>query len=240
MVETITHLRKIGVTIFFEDQGLNTMDRSSDLVMYILGIIAEEESRSIGENVRMGLAARCASGHPVGKVAYGYRRIDKEAHWAICEEEAKRIRLAFRMAAAGECYQDIRKALDRMEEEAGTGATWNKERLRRAFNNTVYKGDVLTRKTYTVHGRKKRVRVNHGEVEQFNLRQHHEPIVTPEVFDRVQSLMELGLLHTYRCRVNPEERKILNDESWRAGQDLLERKQAAANIMRGGNRNVDE
>ena len=81
MVEIVTHLRKIGIAIYFEEQGLNTMDRSSDLLVNILGIIAEEESRSIGENVRLGLQVRCATGHPVGRVAYGYRRINKNADW---------------------------------------------------------------------------------------------------------------------------------------------------------------
>jgi len=234
MVETVMHLRKIGVAVFFEEQGLNTMDRSSDLMVNILGIIAEEESRSIGENVRMGLEARCATGHPVGRVAYGYRRIDKDANWAICEEEAKRIRLAFRMAAAGECYQDIRTALDQMEAEAGTGVTWNKERLRRTLNSVVYKGDVLTGKTYVIHGKKKKVKVNHGERPQYMLEQHHEPIVTPELFDRVQSLMGLGLLHTYKCRMNSTEKTFLQDESWRVAQDRLERRQAGMIVMQGG------
>lgn len=217
------------------------MERSTDLLVNILGIIAEEESRSIGENVRLGLQVRCATGHPVGRVAYGYRRINKDADWAIEEEEAKRIRLMFRMAAAGECYQDIRKALDQMEAEAGTGITWNKERLRRTLNNVVYKGDVQTGKTYTVYEKKKKVKKNRGERESYMLEGHHEPIVTPELFDRVQSLMGLGLLHSYRSRMTTQERTLLRDESWRAAQDRLERKQIGKPIVvKGGYRNGDE
>lgn len=226
MVETITRLRQIGVAVFFEKEGLNTMDRSTDLLMNILGIIAQEESRSIGENLRLGLEARYATGHPVGRVPYGYRRIDKDANWAIEEEEARRIRLLFRMASAGECYQDIRKALDQMEADAGTGVTWNKERVRRTLNNVAYMGDVITGKTYTVHGKKKKAKVNHGERPQYRLEGHHAPIVTPEVFDRVQSLMGLGLLHSFRCRMTPEERSFLKDERWRAAQDRLEEGQS--------------
>ena len=226
MVETVTRFRKIGVTVFFEKEGLNTMDRSTDLLMNILGIIAQEESRSIGENLRLGLEARCATGHPVGRVPYGYRRIDKDANWAVEEDEAKSIRLLFRMAAAGECYKDIRKALDHMEMEAGTGITWNRERLRRTLNNEAYMGNVITAKTYMVHSKKKKVKINRGERRQFRLIGHHEPIVTPEVFERVQSLMKLGLLHSNRCHMTEQEKIFLNDESWRAGQDKLEGEQA--------------
>ena len=147
----------------------------------------------------------------------------------------------FRMAAAGECYQDIRKALDQMEAEAGTGIIWNKERLRRTLNNVVYKGDVQTGKTYTVYEKKKIVKKNRGERESYMLEGHHEPIVTPELFDRVQSLMGLGLLHSYRSRMTAQERALLRDESWRAEQDRLERKQTGKPIVvKGGYRNGDE
>lgn len=59
------------------------------------------------------------------------------------------------MAATSEYYQDIRKALDRMEAEARTGITWNKERLRRTLNNVVYK-ETFRREKPTPSMRKRR------------------------------------------------------------------------------------
>ena len=236
LVETVQFLRSLQVAVYFEEQSLNTMDRQSELLLHILGIIAQEESRSFGENVRLGLEVRKATGHPVGRVAYGYRRIDKEAHWEIVEEEARRIRLAFKMAASGQCYQDIMKALNEMEAEAGTDIQWGKERLRRTLHNEVYKGDVLAGKTYVVYGEKKKAKKNCGERPRYYLEGHHDPIVTPEVFDRVQSLMSLGLLHSMRYRMKPEEKAFVRDESWRKGQEALERGNADAGmeIIMGG------
>ena len=221
-VSTLTKLRQLGVNVIFEEQGLDTADTTGELVVNILGIVAEEESKSIGENLRIGLQMRCATGHPIGKVPYGYRRIDKDANWAIEEEEARRIRLAFRMAAAGNCYPEIRKALNEMEREAGTGVVWNRERLRRTLRSIVYKGDVLTGKSYVVHGRKKAVRINRGERPQYLLQEHHAPIVTLELFDRVQSLIELGLLNSLRKTIPDAHKRFLADESWRGEQDRLE------------------
>lgn len=128
----------------------------------------------------------------------------------------------YRMAAAGNTYSDILKALNQMEEDAGTGATWTQDRLYRTLNNIAYKGDVLTGKSYVVHGRKKAVRINHGERPQYLLQEHHAPIVTREVFDRVQSLIELGLLHSYKVRIKEGHERFMADESWRVGQDRLE------------------
>ena len=232
-VETVTKLRSLGVMIYFDEQKLNTTDRHMELLLHILAIVAQEESRSFGENVRLALETRAANGHPVGSVPYGYRRIDKDANWAIEEEEAKRIRLMFRMAGKGDCYQDILKALNWLEEEAGTGFEWKKERLRRMLRNIVYKGDVLTGKTYKVG---KKVIKNDGERPQYYLEQHHAPIVTVELFERVQELMDARLLHTMRCRMTPEQRRMLQDERWVAGQDRLESK-AQRVIINGGYQN---
>lgn len=234
LVETVTKLRGLGIFIYFEEQGLNSSDRNMELLLNILGIMAQEESKSLGENVRLGLELRASTGHPVGRVAYGFRRIDKDCNWEIVEEEAKRIRLMFRMAGAGSCYPDIRKALDEMEAAEGTGVEWNKERVRRTLRNTVYKGDVLTGKTYKV-GRK--VMKNDGIVRpQYELIEHHAPIVTPELFDRVQLLMDQGLLSSLKCNFTPEQKKYLQDESWRAGQDKLE-SQGKRIILEGGYHN---
>lgn len=218
-VESVTQLRSLGVTVYFDEQKLNTSERNMELLLHIIAIIAQEESRSFGENVRLALDTRAANGHPVGKVPYGYRRIDKDANWAIVEEEAKRIRLMFRMAGRGDCYQDIQRALNQMESEAGTGTTWGKDRVYRTLRSVVYKGDVLTGKTYKVG---KRVIRNDGERPQYYLEQHHPPIVTVELFDRVQSIMDAGLLHSMRCRIDPEQKRVLQDDRWMTAQNRLE------------------
>lgn len=229
LVDTLNRLRSLGIFVYFEDQNLNSNDRQMELLLNILGVMAQEEARSLGENVRLGLMLRSSTGHPVGRVAYGYRRIDKDANWAIEEEEAKRIRLMFRMAGKGDCYQDIKKALDQFEADAGTGVTWGRERIYRTLRSVVYKGDVITGKTYK-EGRKQKK--NDGETyPQFELIEHHAPIVTPELFDRVQSLMDQRLLHSFRCRMTAEQKRYLRDESWMAGQDRLERKRIT---MEGG------
>lgn len=219
LVESVTMLRSLGIFIYFDDQSLNSNDRNMELLLHILGIMAQEESRSLGENVRLGLELRASTGHPVGRVAYGYRRVDKDANWVIEENEARRVRLMFRMAGAGNCYPDIRKALNELEAAEGTGVEWNRERLRRTLRNTVYKGDVLTGKTYKV-GRK--VMINNGERPQYELIEHHAPIVTPELYDRVQLLMEQGLLSSLKCTFTPEQKKFLQDDRWMTGQDRLE------------------
>ena len=158
-----------------------------------------------------------------------YRKKVAEAEIAGAEEEAKRIRLMFRMAGKGDGIQDIQKALDRLEEEAGTGVTWNRERVRRTLRSVVYKGDVITGKTYK-EGRKQ-IKNDGEKYPRYELIEHHAPIVTPELFDRVQELMNQRLLSSSRRRMTAAQKRFLQDESWMAGQDKLEHKRI---IIEGG------
>ena len=87
--ETVNHLRGLGINLIFEREGLNTADRTTELFTNILSAVAQEELRSIRENVRLGLEARVSTGHPVGTIPYGYVRINKDSNWGILEEEAK-------------------------------------------------------------------------------------------------------------------------------------------------------
>lgn len=242
LVETVQHLRKLGVCVYFERERLNTMERNTELLLNILGIIAQEESRSFGENVRLGFDARNASGHPVGTTPYGYRRINKDGDWAIVEDEAKRIRILFRMAASLYNGDEICDVLNKAEEADGTGLVWKPARVYRLLNNVAYKGDVVTGKTYVVNGK---ARKNEGQRPSYYLEGHHEPIVTRELFDRVRAIIDMKK-RNYRCwKVirTPEQVAFCEDDSWVAGQDRLEagtgsgKKTVGTKIIEGGNRN---
>ena len=71
---TIDHLKQLGIPVLFEKEGINTMDNKSELLLNVLAIIAEEESISIGQNMRWAYERRNAAGDPFHKAPYGYRR----------------------------------------------------------------------------------------------------------------------------------------------------------------------
>ena len=221
LAETVQHLRQLGVGVYFEREGLNTMERGTELLMNILGIIAQEESRSFGENVRIGVDIRNSSGHPTGNPPYGYRRINKNADWAIVEEEAKRVRIAFRMAAQIYNAEEICEVLNKAESAANTGIVWTPQRVYRVLANVAYKGDVITGKTFTINGKQRR---NHGERPSYYLEGHHDPIVTRELFDRVRTIMAMKVPHykTWKKRRTPAQVAFCEDDSWIAAQDKLE------------------
>ena len=205
---TIDHLKQLGLPVLFEKEGINTMDNKSELLLNILAIIAEEESISIGQNMRWAYERRNAAGDPFHKAPYGYRRDKKTNRWYIHESEARRVRYAFQSAGRGACYQEILKGLNAMEQEEDTGLVWENNRLTTLLRHEAYIGDVLTNKSYCPA---RHVQVaNRGERDQYYIESHHEPVIDRETFDRVQELVKRKLLWTVRKRFTQEEQELLN------------------------------
>lgn len=205
---TIDHLKQLGIPVLFEKEGINTMDNKSELLLNILAIIAEEESISIGQNMRWAYERRNAAGDPFHKAPYGYRRDKKTNRWYIHESEARRVRYAFQSAGRGVCYQEIIKGLNEMEREEETGRVWDNYRLTTLLKHEAYIGDVLTNKSYRP-SRNRQV-ANRGERDQYYIESHHEPIIDRETYDKVQELVKRKLLWTVRRRFTQEERELLN------------------------------
>ena len=66
---TVRQLKEKGVEIFFEKENIWTFDSKGELMLTILSSVAQEESRSISENITWGKRKRFADGEYA--VAYG-------------------------------------------------------------------------------------------------------------------------------------------------------------------------
>ena len=182
--EMIRELRSLGVNILFEDQDIDSQDTAGDLVLNIFAAIAEEESHSISQHALMAHEQYVLEGRPYGRISYGYKNGGNHK-WIINEDEAPLVRKAFEMADAGRSYAEIRRALDEMSD-----IIWSQSRLRYLLTNVVYKGDYYSHKTICiVPGRQVR---NNGYRDRIYIEEHHEAIVSPELFERVQERIAMN------------------------------------------------
>lgn len=206
--ELIRRLRELGVDILFEKEGINSQDPKCDLLLHIFAALAQEESNSISQNARRAHEQYVLEGRPFGRIAYGYCNAGQN-QWAVREPEAERVRMAFQMAARGCCYREILEALNRMEQRDATGVVWKQKRLRRLLRSVVYKGDYYSHGTVClVPGRPV---ANRGYRDRFYIEDHHLPLVSGALFDRVQEMLARGLLHSHR-RLSTEENVFLQKE----------------------------
>ena len=155
--------------------------------------LAQEESRSISLNVTWGQRKRFADGKatvPFGRFL-GYDR-GEHGELVINEEEADTVRIIYAEFLAGLSYTAIAKKLTELGIKSPAGNdVWNNSTVKSILSNEKYRGCALLQKGYTVdYLTKKRVK-NDGAVPQYYVEDSHPAIIEPEVFDRVQDIMDI-------------------------------------------------
>jgi len=190
-VDTLTTVRKLkekGIEVFFEKENIRTLDGKGELLITIMSSLAQEESRSISENVTWGQRKRFADGKVSLPYAHflGYRK-GPDGLPEIVEEEAVIIRLIYRMFLYGKSPSAIASYLtDEGILTPGGKAIWRAKVIENILTNEKYKGDALLQKRYTVDFLTKKQKVNMGEVPQYYVANSHPAIIPPEIFDLVQ------------------------------------------------------
>ena len=176
----------------FEKENIYTLDSKGELFITIMSSLAQEESRSISENVTWGQRKRMADGKvtmPYGRFL-GYRK-GKDGLPEIVPEEAEVVRLIYKSFMEGMSPYKIAKML--MEREIptpGGGVEWHGSTIKSILTNEKYKGSALLQKKFTVDFLTKKTKVNEGEVPQYFVEHSHEAIIDPEEFELVQAEIE--------------------------------------------------
>ena len=190
-VDTLTTVRKLkekGIEVFFEKENIRTLDGKGELLITIMSSLAQEESRSISENVTWGQRKRFADGKvsiPYGRFL-GYRK-GADNLPEIVEEEAATIRLIYRLFLYGKSPSAIATYLtDEGIITPGGKKIWRSKVVESILTNEKYKGDALLQKKFTVDFLTKKSKVNEGEVPQYYVENSHPAIIEPEKFDLVQ------------------------------------------------------
>lgn len=188
-LQTVRKLKDIGVGVIFEKENLHTLDPKCEVMLTIMSSLAQEESRSISENIIWGQRKSMKDGkiHLAYSRFLGYRK-GPDGRPEIVEDEAKIIRRIYSMFLDdGRTINEIAKALtaDHIPTPAGR-EKWSVSTVRSILSNEKYKGEALLQKTYTVDYLTKEVRKNTGQKTQFLVEHSHEPIIEPSVFDLVQ------------------------------------------------------
>ena len=190
-LEVARKLRDKDIGIFFEKENLNTLHYTSESLLAIFSSLAQAESESMSENIKMGREYRYKQGeccYNMGKI-FGFNQ-DSDGIVTINEEQAIAVRLMYDGYLNGMSIGGIIKDLRERKIPSPTGKEeWSPGTVERILSSEKYKGDFLARKTFTVDPISKKKKKNTGQVTQYLITNHHPAIIEPEVFDMVQSEM---------------------------------------------------
>jgi len=191
-IETVRKLKALGIAVQFEKENINTMSAESELILTILSSIAAEESKSISQNLKWSHQKRAQEGKPMrmsGKML-GYE-YNENKELVIVPEEAENVRFIFESYINGKSHGMI--AADLIEngiKPVRGGARWNIATVKNIIVNEKYVGDYLVGKHYTTEDGSFKRRRNYGEAPQYYIRDHHTGIVSRELFEKAQSVLE--------------------------------------------------
>jgi len=186
---TIRKLREKGTEVYFERENIWTLDGKGELLITIMSSLAQEESRSISENVTWGMRESMRKGRSwvPYKVFLGYDK-GPGGEMVINRGQAILVRRIYGMYLQGFSPYQIGVTLEAEGIEFSEGKKrWYPTTIYSILQNEKYKGDALCQKTYSKDFLTKERAKNTGELQQYYISEHHEPIVSPAVFDRVQT-----------------------------------------------------
>ncbi len=190
-LSTIRKLKENGVEVYFEKEAIWSFDGKGELLLTIMSSLAQEESRSISDNVTWGQRKRFAD----GKVSMafssflGYRR-GEDGTPEIVPEEAETVRLIYKMFVNGKSVNHIARHLNSLGIPTPRGKTnWQCSTVESILTNEKYKGDAILQKKFTVDFLQRKMKVNEGEVPQYYVTDSHPAIISKKDWNAAQAEM---------------------------------------------------
>lgn len=189
ILDTIAYTRQLktlGVGVIFVSDGFSTLDPDAELRLSIMGSIAQEESRKTSARVKWGQTRQMERGVVFGGSMLGYDV--RDGKMTLNQEGAAIVRSIFHKYAVEKkgttvIARELREAGYRTRAD---NPVWSSAYIIKILKNEKYVGDLVQKKTitpdYLTHDKK----YNHGEEELVILRDHHEPIISRQLWDAAQ------------------------------------------------------
>ncbi|MBQ8905223.1 MAG: recombinase family protein [Ruminococcus sp.] len=189
-LKNLRELKALGITVIFEKENIDTANMTDEIMITILGSLAQEESTSISKNVRWSNDKRMREGtFLLSTPPYGYRYMGREL--VPHETDAEIVKCIFEMYLSGKGTYKIAEELNSRKVKTGQGAAkWQNSSVEYILKNPIYTGDLVLKKSYHTESLPHTKRINYGEFPKYCVENHHSPLVTKRMFERVQNLLQ--------------------------------------------------
>ena len=186
---SLRELSRLGVSVQFEKENIDTGTLTTELMVSVSGSLAQQESVSISQNQRMSYQRRMERGEFITcKAPFGYRLIDGK-RLEVISDEAKLVRWMFNAYLSGHSLEWIAEQMTKTGVSTTDGKPyWQCTTVLYTLTNEKYMGDSLCQKTFTTAFPFTQ-RQNHGEADQYYIKNTHPAIITKGTFEKVQELL---------------------------------------------------
>ena len=201
LLENIRRLKDLGIAVIFEKENINSMSGDGELMLTILASYAQEEVRSISDNIKWRMRKSMKMGKPNAVTSFHILGYEWENDTlVIVPKEADIVRRIFREYKSGNSLYKIAKGLNADGISTKRGYQWDSTAIQRILKNITYTGNILHQKQYVVDPISKVRKNNHGELPQYYVESTHDAIIDKSEFDCIQDIMkERGIQKPWMC-----------------------------------------
>lgn len=192
LLETVRYLKTLGIGVRFEKEQIDSLSEEGELMLSLFASCAQEESRSISENIKWGIRKRFQTGEigAANKHIFGYQYDNKQKKYRIIPEEAKIIHWIFDQYLQGSSICEIVKALNKAGVVTVKGCRFSTASLNLLLHNEIYIGDLRRQKYFVEDPITKKKVKNCGQFPQYYIINCHEAILDREIWEKVQAEMK--------------------------------------------------
>lgn len=188
LLNTIRHLKELNIEVLFENENISTFSKDGDFMLTILASFAQEESRSLSGNLKWAVKKKFEQGEAWTKPdCLGY-------HWdgeqyQLVEDQASTVKRIFDEFLSGETMADIANRLNQEEVPKLRDDPWTYVTIANVLRNISYTGNLVLQKFYKPDPFVNSIKKNKGEMDQYFVPETHQPIISMEDFETVQSML---------------------------------------------------
>ena len=193
-LKIVRELREHNVDVYFEKENIHTLELDSEMFLTLYSAFAQAESESTSQNVTMGFRAKMKRGECVGNPAcYGFIWNKETKELEINEKQAEVIKNVFNWYIDGMGTRAIANKLNDMNVPSCKGTKWCQSAIRRIISQEKYCGDLIQQKYYTTDPLTHHQIRNNGQKEKYYIKDHHQAIVSREVWNRANTIAKQRL-----------------------------------------------
>jgi len=199
ILDTISYtreLRTMGIGVIFATDRINTLEPESEMILSYIAAQSQEESRRTSARVVWGQTRQMEKGVVFGQSLLGYDV--KDGKISVNPEGAEIVRLIFHKYAVEQVgTSEIARFLIREGYRTYRGSSkWKSGSVIKILNNEKYMGDLVQKKTYTPDFLTHEKKSNRGAVPLITIPNHHEPIISREVWNLAQERLRKNNKHS--------------------------------------------
>lgn len=189
LLESVRELKGLVIDVFFERENIHSLSSDGEVMLTILASYAQEESRSASENGKWRIRRRFQQGDVFQlQPVFGYKVLNSS--YVLDTTQAEFVKFIFESYAAGIQVKRICNLLINRGASTFWNTEWSRILIRNIIRNIFYTGQVELQRYYVEDHIGKRLIPNTGELSRYIVHDHHPAIISMELFQKAQSILE--------------------------------------------------